>query len=249
MIYIIPDTQSRPNVRNPLIVYAYHICELKPKHVIHLGDHWDFPSLSQYDKGKKSHRVKSYLADVRAGNFSMAEFWAIIEQLWPKYKEECEFTILYGNHEDRRRRALEYGPDELVSLLEEFPMDYDNWSTVVPFLKTYKIKGINFCHYFQNEGSARPIGTARQLIMKKHVSCIAGHKQGFDYEEMITGDEEKVIQCMIIGSGYYHDEAYKTHTNHHWRGSVILYNVHDGMYDYARYSLTWLDGQYIKKAA
>jgi hypothetical protein len=123
-------------------------------------------------------------------------------------------------------------------------MDDSNWTHVVPFLKTVKIGGIVFSHYFQNDGSARPIGTARQLCMKKHVSCIAGHKQGFDYEEMLTGDETKTIQCMIVGSTYYHDEEYKTHTNHHWRGTVVLYNVRRGMYDFARYSLQWLDSQY-----
>jgi len=53
LIYIIPDTQVKPDVENPLIAVAHHICDLKPHYVIHLGDHWDFPSLSKYDKGKK----------------------------------------------------------------------------------------------------------------------------------------------------------------------------------------------------
>ena len=243
-IYIIGDTQSKENVKNPLRVIAKHVCDLKPDYVIHLGDHWDMPSLSKYDKGKKSHRVKSYSKDVRAGNVSMQEFWDIINNKWYLNKKDCRFIILKGNHENRIVNAEEYGPDELVDLMNEIPLYYYNWDIVVPFLKIIKIGGINFSHYFQNEGSARPIGTAKQILNKKHSSCIAGHKQGFDYEEAMSDD--KMIQAMILGSTYYHDEEYKAQTNHHFRGSVILRNVENGMYDFERFSLKNLDEKYDK---
>jgi len=245
MIYIIGDTQSKKDVKNPLIPVAYHICELKPKTVIHLGDHWDFPSLSYYDKGKKSHRVHTYKADVDAGNLAMAEFWMIIEQLWPTYRKDCTFHILEGNHEDRRNRAMEFCDDKDLPYYTDHQPDYTNWSHVHEFLKIVTIEGIRFSHFFQNLNSAHPIGTARQLCLKKHRSCIAGHKQGFDYEEMM--DDEGMIQCMIVGSTYFHDEAYKKQSNHHWRGTVILYNTDGkGQYDYARYSLDFLERTKIK---
>lgn len=243
MIYIIGDTQSKKDVKNPLIVYAHHICELKPTDVIHLGDHWDFPSLSYYDKGKKSHRVHTYHEDVHAGNLAMAEFWGIIETKWPEYKQECKFHILKGNHEYRRERAMEYCDDNMLPYYEKTAPDYFNWDNVHEFLEITKIQGINFSHYFQNLNSATAIGTARQLCLKKHASCIAGHLQGFLYEEMLTDD--KTIQCMIVGSSYYHDEEYKTQSNHHWRGIVVLYDLDgQGGYDFARYSLRFLDKQY-----
>ena len=207
MIYVIGDTQSKPGVKNPLIPIAHHIVELRPKHVIHLGDHWDFPSLSYYDKGKKKQRVHNYEADVTAGNLHMYEFWMIIEKGWKNFDKECTWHILKGNHEDRRNRAMEYCDDVYMPYFEKYQPDYSNWTYVYPFLKIAKIEGINFSHYFQNLNSAHPIGTARQLCMKKHSSCIAGHKQGFDYEEMLT--EDKTIQCMIVGSTYFHDEEYK----------------------------------------
>ena len=81
-IYIIGDTQAKYGVKNPLRVFAHHICELKPDYVLHLGDHWDMPSLSAYDKGKKSHRVESYSRDVKAGNEQLQEFWDIINNKW-----------------------------------------------------------------------------------------------------------------------------------------------------------------------
>ena len=243
-IYLIPDTQQKQGVRNPLIPIAHHICDVKPNVVLHGGDHWDFPSLSRYDKGKKSHRTKSFLADLRAGNEAMEAFWKIIKKRWPKYKQ-CQWIILEGNHEIRRKNALEYGPDELLELIEAFPMNYDNWNVVLPFLKVHKINGVSFSHYFQNDSSNRPIGTAKQLLMKRHSSRVAFHKQGFDYAEAL-GMEGRQIQAIIAGSCYFHNEGYKTHTNHHWRGTVVLTNVRDGMFDFARYNLQSIDNHYKK---
>ncbi len=243
LAYIIPDTQSKEGVGNPLIPVARHICQIRPAIVIHLGDHWDMPSLSKYDKGKKSHRVKTYFKDVTAGNASMAQFWQIIHSNWPNAHNQCKFIILKGNHEDRVNRAKEYGPDELIDLLDQYPLDYQHWDKVIPFLQVFEWKQIEFCHYFQNLNNATAIGTARQLLMKSHKSRIAGHKQGFDYEEMPCGSN-KVIQAMIAGSCYYHSEEYKTHNNNHFRGTVILKNVHDGMFDFSRYSLNALKERY-----
>ena len=81
--------------------------------------------------------------------------------------------------------------------------------------------------------------------MKSHRSRIAGHKQGVDYEEMPSGSD-KMIQAMIVGSCYYHDEEYKAHTNNHFRGTVVLKNVREGMFDFSRYSLNALAERYGK---
>jgi hypothetical protein len=247
MDYIVPDLQIKTGVRNPLIVLAHHINDLRPKHVICGGDLWDLPSLSLYDKGKKSHRAKSYLQDITAGNVALEEFWKIIKKKWPTFKDDCVWIILQGNHEFRRERALEHGPDELIELMKSVDFDYSNWSMVIPFLSVIKINGIEYSHYFQNEGSARPIGTARQLLMKRHTPCIAFHKQGFDYAEMLQGAEQ-TIQALIIGSCYYHDESYKNHTNCHWRGSVLIH-FRNGLngFDFSRYSLASLDKIYEKE--
>lgn len=240
MLYIIGDTQSKPGVKNPLITIAHHICELRPKVTMHLGDHWDFPSLSYYDKGKKSHRIHNYYDDVNAGNMAMAEFWIIIEEKWPTWRTDCKFIILKGNHEARRDRAMEYCDETYLPYFEKHAPDYYNWHEVHEFLEIVKVEGINFSHYFQNLNSDKAIGTARLLCMRKHKSCIAGHMQGFDYTEMMTDDG--MIQSMIVGSTYYHDEEYKKQSNHHWRGTVVLYNLDGkGQYDYARYSLDFLD--------
>jgi len=175
----------------------------------------------------------------------MAQFWAIIRKYWPTYAIDCKWIILKGNHEERITRAIEHGPDELVSLMDEFPPDYKYWNDVIPFLTVFEWGGVEFCHYFQNTNGPRPIGTARQLLMKCHKSRVAGHMQGFDYAEMPSGSD-RMIQALIAGSCYYHDEVYKAHSNNHFRGTVLLKDVRDGMFDISRYSVESLAGEYGK---
>jgi len=240
-IYVIPDTQSKEGVQNPLLPIAHHICELKPDYVIHMGDHWDMPSLSSYDKGKKSHEAKTYRKDITAGNKSMQEFWAVIALKWPKARKECIFEFLNGNHEFRRNRAMEYASEDLRDLMKAFPFEIDGWKEH-PFLKVIIRGGVSFSHYFANLNSDRPIGTARQILLKKHISCVAAHMQGYDYAEQLTG--KKTIQAIIAGSCYYHNETYKPQSNHHWRGSILLRDVKGGMFEFSRFSLFKLKEKY-----
>lgn len=243
IVYVIPDTQSKEGVKNPLIPIAHHINYIRPSKVIHMGDHWDMPSLSQYDKGKRSHRVRTYLNDIQSGDEAMQTFWKGLKRLWPNHRQECEFIFLKGNHEERIQRALEYGPYELVDLINEHLPDLSLWHRVIPFLSVYKHEGIEFSHYFQNPGNGKAISTARQLLMKRHVSCVAGHKQGFDYAEMGLGSD-KMIQALIVGSCYYHKEEYMGQNNNHFRGSIVLKNIREGTFDFSRFSLKALTERY-----
>ena len=179
--------------------------------------------------------TKSYTKDVRVGNKFMEEFWEVIKANWPRWKSKCEWNILVGNHEMRRNKAMEYGSNDTRDLMNQNSPDYSNWNRVHPFLKVVKIGGVSFSHYFQNNNSDRPISSARMLLLKKHISCVAGHQQGFDYAEQLT--DNKLIQSLIIGSCYYHKEEYKPQSNHHWRGTVLLKNVKNGMFDFERFSL------------
>ena len=52
---VIPDTQCKPGVPMEHLTWAgQYAVEQKPDVIIHIGDHWDMPSLSSYDKGKGS---------------------------------------------------------------------------------------------------------------------------------------------------------------------------------------------------
>ena len=73
--FIIPDTQVKPDSNIDHLTWAgKYAVSLKPDVIVHLGDHWDFPSLSSYDKGKKSFEGRRYQADVLAGKQAMEAF-------------------------------------------------------------------------------------------------------------------------------------------------------------------------------
>lgn len=242
-IYVIGDTQVKPRVRNPLICIAHDIVASRPDVVVHLGDHWDLPSLSSYDKGRKSFHSRKYINDIDAGNLAMEEFWKILKPKFTK-KWKPKFIILKGNHEERINRAIEYGPSEFEGLLELVSPDYTNWDEVVPFLKPHSINGIHFVHYVANEFSGKPLASAHAALMKKHCSVVQGHKQTLDQAEHITLDGRRIMS-LIIGASYFHNEEYKgPQGNHHFRGIAILHNAHRGCWEIEIKNLVTLGRRY-----
>lgn len=244
-VYTIGDTQVKPFVRNALVAVAFDIVETKPDYVVHLGDHFDMPSLSAYDKGKVSFHSRRYIDDINAGNQGLYEFWSIISMgrdLDPSWK--CKFIMLRGNHENRINKALENGPSEFQGLLDMCQPDYTGWDIVMPFLKPYHLNGVSFIHYLPNEFTGRAISTASAGLKKKHASFVCGHKQTLDYaEEQSIGG--KRIMGLIMGACYYHDEEYKGFTgNGHFRGVAILRNMFEGEWEMEVRNLSSLDRKY-----
>ena len=66
---IIPDTQVRPGVPTDHLKWiGQYALEKRPERIIHIGDHYDMPSLSHYDKGKLQAEGRRYKDDIVAGN-------------------------------------------------------------------------------------------------------------------------------------------------------------------------------------
>ena len=66
---VIPDTQVKPGVPTDNIRWiGQYIADTRPDVIVNLGDFWDMPSLSSYDKGKKTFEGRRYKADIKAGN-------------------------------------------------------------------------------------------------------------------------------------------------------------------------------------
>lgn len=69
---IIPDTQAKPGVPlNHMPWVGDYFAEKKPDVIVHVGDHWDMPSLSHYDKGTMAAEGRAYMDDIKAGNMAM----------------------------------------------------------------------------------------------------------------------------------------------------------------------------------
>ena len=65
---VIPDSHAHPDHHNKRADWLGKlILDLKPDVVVNLGDMWDLPSMSGYDKGKKSFWGRTYKKDIEAG--------------------------------------------------------------------------------------------------------------------------------------------------------------------------------------
>ncbi len=221
---IIPDTQCKEgNPIDHLTWAGQYAVDMKPDVIVHLGDHWDMPSLSVYDIGKKSFEGRTYMADVEAGIKGMQAFLApikeeqqrLIRNKDKRWNPRMVFCI--GNHEERIMRAIE-SDRKLDGLMgyDDLLLDAD-WE-VHDFLKVVVIDGVAYSHYMVSGSMGRPIGTAQQMVNKTHMSCVVGHQQGRQVAYGRKADGSS-ITCIIAGSCYDHNEDYMgIQGNKHWRG-------------------------------
>ena len=248
---VIPDTQCKPENGYEHLEWAgKYAAEKKPDVIIHLGDHWDMPSLSSYDKGKGSMVGRRYVDDVRAGNYAMDVFMA------PIYKEQKRMrktkkkvwkprlVFLMGNHEQRIERAVDDNI-QLADLLsyDDFNLVDHGWE-VHPFLEVVTINDIAYSHYFTSGVMGRPVSSARLMLNKKHMSCVMGHVQDRDiaWARNAVGVQHT---GLFAGIFYTHDEGYlNPQTNTSWRGIWMFHEVKDGGFDEMPVSLNYLEKRY-----
>lgn len=248
-IVVIPDTQVRPGDDLKFLSrLGHYLVDKKPDVVIHLGDHWDMPSLSSYDVGTKSFEGRRYKADIRAGNDGMVELIAPIAEHNDRQRKNGKkqykprMVFLCGNHENRIERAVNSDP-KLDGTIGYQDLYLDDWE-VHPFLEVVVIDGVAFSHYFTSGVLGRPATSAAAQLNKKHMSCVAGHQQGLQIATGHRADGAR-LTSIIAGSFYEHDEDYMgPQGNKHWRGFLVLHEVHDGQFDLMPVSLEYLHKKY-----
>jgi hypothetical protein len=218
--------------------------------LIHLGDHWDMPSLSSYDKGKKSMEGRRYVADIKAGNDGFSKLCQPLADL-NRGKKRVWYPDRYffmGNHEHRIDRAVEDDAQlEGAVSLEHLNVAKWKW-TVVPFLEELEIDGISYSHYFYNPNTGRPYSGENLATRLKTIgrSFTMGHQQGMNYATRSVGKRRH--QGLVNGSCYLHDEKYLgPQGNNVWRGIVVCHQVESGMYDPMFVSLDFLCRKYENK--
>lgn len=234
---VIADTQNKPEVDLEYMTYiGKYIAEKRPEVVVHIGDHWDFPSLSSYDKGKKVMEGRRVIDDVKAGHDGMVKLMAPIlalqEQQRANKKKVYSPKMVFcpGNHEDRFDRYANDNP-ELYGLvgLATLGLEQYGWE-VAPYLKPVCIDGIYYVHYLVNPMNGRPrAGNAAAQLKAVGSSFVVGHKQVLDIAIADNQLDGKYRIGIINGACYPHDEAYKGHQgNQHFRGIMVLNEVEDG---------------------
>jgi len=250
-IFVLPDCHVKPNTPLEHLEYAGRWCaEKHVDHIVCLGDFADMESLSSYDVGKKSFEGRRYTNDIAVVQEGMIKFMApIIEEINKLRRLKMKmwypkFTMLLGNHENRISRAVN-NDSKLDGLISIEDLNYGGWGwEVVPYLQVRVIEGVAFSHYFVSGVMGRSVGSARMLLTKHHMSCVAGHLQGKDLAYSKSADG-RTMTAIIAGSYYQHEEEYlNAQTNVHWRGCFQLNDVDNGDFDELPLSLKYLKSKY-----
>lgn len=250
-ILVLPDVQAKPGTDFTYLTrIGTYLVEKKPEVVVCIGDFADMCSLSSYDKGKKSFEGRRFKKDIEAAKDAMCAF---LTPLWEfndraKRLKEKQYhprmVMTLGNHEDRINRAVNCDP-MLGGLLSTDNLEYavDGWE-VHNFLEVVVIDGVAFSHFFTTGLMGRPASSAQAQLNKKHQSLVAGHQQGLQIATGFKADGS-MLTSIIAGSCYEHQEEYLgPQGNKHWRGFVMLHDVHDGQFDPMFVSLNYINGKY-----
>ncbi len=252
--FVIGDTQVREGVPTEHLTWIgqYLVDQFAGQDVavIHLGDHWDMPSLSSYDLGKKSAEGRRYKIDIDAGNKGFDLLCAPLK----KYNEgrtrqwNPERHFLLGNHEDRITRACEDAANLDGTLsLEDLNAKSHGW-TVHPFKQPVDIDGVAYAHYFYHHNTGKPFSGENLGLRLKTIgrSFTMGHQQGVNYSLRAVGPS--LHQGLVLGSTYLHEEEYKgPQATAYWRGIVVCHQVENGTYDPMFVSLDFLCRKYERK--
>ena len=250
---VIPDVQAKPGIDfTYLNNIGKYMVEKRPDTVICIGDFADMPSLSSYDKGKKSFEGRRYLNDIAASHEAMnallgplAEYNRKLRgQRVKQYRPNMILTL--GNHENRINRAVEIQP-ELEGVLSTDHLDYEEYGWEVhPFLEVVHVDGVAYSHYFTSGVLGRPVTSARALLTKKHQSCVMGHVQTMDLSTDYRADGTPILG-LFSGCCYEHNEDYLgPQGNAHFRGIHLLYEVHNGSFYHHAITLKYLNKKYAK---
>jgi hypothetical protein len=251
-ILVLPDVQAKPGVDFSFLRrIGTYMVEKKPDIVVCIGDFADMPSLSSYDKGKKSFEGRRYKRDIEAAQFAMQAFLGPLNEYNEmrrknkkgEYKPRMVLTL--GNHEHRIDRACDDDP-KLEGILSVKDLAYEEYGwEVYPFLETVIIEGVAFTHYFVTGSMGRPSGTAAAQLKVANMSCFAGHQQGkqIAYAKRADG---VILTSILSGSCYEHFESYlgPQVNKQHWRGFWMLHDTKNGSFDEMPVSLSFVNERY-----
>jgi hypothetical protein len=240
MHMVIFDTQVKPGVPvDNLRWIGKYAADKQPDVIVHIGDHWDMPSLSSYDKGKKAFEGRRYRADVEAGNLA---FQMLDDEIRRAKGYSPRKVFVRGNHEYRIARAVE-SQAELDGAIGYHDLDTRDWE-VHDFLKVVVIDGVSYAHYFANPMNGRPYGGQAATRLKTiGTTFVMGHQQILDMATRIVNGRSQ--HALICGASYLHDEDYLGYQgNSYWRGIAILHEVDRGSYDIMLVSMNYLCRRY-----
>lgn len=248
-ILIVPDQHAHPDWGNERADYLARLTiDLKPDIVVNGGDAADMPSLSTYDKGKRSFHGKSYKKDIEAHLDFQDRWWGPVKAQKKKLPRR---VFLIGNHEQRIDRVLDLSPElEGTVGYHDLELEYF-YNDIIPYdgglPGVLEMEGILWAHYFPTGISGRPMGgerPAHMLLAKNNVSCVAFHQHTLDFatRRNVRGD---VLNGLVAGCYQDYINDWAGPVGKFWRAGVaVLTNVSDGNFDFSWISLENLKKEY-----
>lgn len=254
-VCLIGDVHTHPEFDNSRLEALGHmIVDLKPDEVWQIGDWADMPSLSSYDKGKRSFEGRRYRADVEAAIAGQEILWGPLneynaQQRANKKAQYNPFKLMtWGNHESRVDKVTQLHP-ELHGTISVADLQYEQyWDEVVPFKDRTVRHGFALSHYFASGIMGAPIGglhAAHNLLVKTGMSAIAGHSHLYDEKIMTRADGTKMM--AIVAGCYVHPEmveGWNRDTAHMWWNGIVLL---DGLKNGYAESVTRINQERIMK--
>lgn len=220
------------------------ILDEQPDVIVDIGDWYDMPSLSSYDKGLKSFEGRRYKYDIEAGRKAEElAFGPILKynnKMTKNKKKKYDPLIIrtLGNHEQPRiERFLQKNPEfeGMINVRDVVsPMSAELNMKTYDFLHPVIQDGIAYSHYFTSGVMGNPITGAHLLVRRKLMSCIMGHSHTRDWAEEVRADGTR-MQGLICGS--FHDPDHVSHYTDEqsqgfwWSGLHILRDVKNGDFD------------------
>lgn len=200
-----------------------------------MGDCWDMPSLSGFDKGTRAAVGRSYRADVDSGLDFNERLWNEVKSTKKKLPHRI---ALIGNHENRIDKAINLQP-ELEGAIGLRDLELERYyDEIVPYNGrspgVINVDGISYAHFFISGVMGKAIGgthAAYSILQKGHGSSTAGDLHLLSYDVQ-TGIGGRRIHGLVCGVFQDYDATWAGEANRlWWRGIVIKRNVHEGTYD------------------
>lgn len=230
-ILVVPDSHAHPDFSNVRYTWlAKLIIDVKPDFVVDIGDWFDMPSLSSYDKGKTSFEGRRYFKDIGAGVEAQDR---VKTELSRRKKKLPKLFRILGNHEHRIQRAIDLDSilEGTIGLADLESKEY-GWEEL-PFLTSLEINGVRFQHYFTTGVKNLPVGGSHQaftLLSKEHTSCVMGHTHTLDRAIQPAGG--RFIQSAVVGCYQDYDAPWAGPSNARWnRGIYIMKDVENGIWN------------------
>lgn len=246
---VIPDPHAHPEHHNHRAEWLGKLInDVKPDVVINLGDQWDMPSLSSYDKGKSSFFGRRYIDDLNAGLDFQDRLWSTVRR---QKKRMPRTVFLEGNHEYRLKKVLDYSSEYQGTIsFSDFDLD-NNYHDVVEYNGgtpgIIEVDGIAYAHYFTSGVMGRPIGGVHQassMILKNLQTSVCGHTHTADWSVRTTPTGRKV-HGLVAGVFQDYVSGWAGAANDMWwHGCVVLNDVEDGSFNPMFVSMDMLRKEY-----